>query len=98
MRDAEEASLTKTGTVTIFTEGRLRVNVEGFEGRNCSCREVAALAMAWAIGELQRELVATLQKPGGGSCGLSSSIEDRKQFYRSRIASGSIKDGRSALP
>ena len=70
MLDAEEAKLTKTGTVTVGTEGRLRVVVEGFEGDNCSCRDVAALAMAWAIGELQRELMATMQKPGGGSCGV----------------------------
>jgi hypothetical protein len=70
MLDGEEAKLTKTGTVTITSEGRLRVFVEGFSGDNCSCREVAVLAMAWAIGELQRELVATLQKPGGGRCGV----------------------------
>ena len=70
MLDADEAKLTKTGTVTIGGHGRLRVIVEGFEGDGCSCRDVAALAMLWAIGELQRELMATLEKPGGGSCGV----------------------------
>lgn len=70
MLDGNEARLTQTGTVTVSTEGRLRVVVEGFRGDGCSCRDVAALAMAWAIGELQRELVATLQRPGGGSCGV----------------------------
>ena len=70
MLDAKEARLTETGTVTVSSEGALRVIVEGFEGDGCSCRDVAALAMVWAIGELQRELMATLQKPGGGSCGV----------------------------
>lgn len=70
MLDGDEARLTKTGTVTVCTEGRLRVVVEGFRGEGCSCRDVAALAMAWAIGELQRELVKTLEKPGGGSVGV----------------------------
>ena len=46
MLDAVEAKLTKTGTVTVRTDGRLRVIVEGFEGDGCSCRDVAALAMA----------------------------------------------------
>lgn len=32
--------------------------------------EQAARAVLWAIGELQRELMATLEKPGGGSCGI----------------------------
>ena len=72
MLDANEAKITKTGTVTVDTDGQCRVWVEGFQGNNCSCRDVAALAMAWAIGELQRELVATLQRPGGGSCGVGA--------------------------
>lgn len=70
MLDAEPARLTKFGKVTIDRCGPLVVMVDGFEGDNCSCRDVAALAMAWAIGELQRELVATLQQPGAGSCGI----------------------------
>ena len=56
--------LTKTGVVTV--EGH-RTTVEGFEGYNTSCRDVAALALVWAIGVLQRELQATLEKPGGGN-------------------------------
>lgn len=70
MLDADKARLTKTGTVTIQTDGRFRIIVEGFDGDGCSCRDLAALAMAWAIGELQRELLATMMEPGGGSCGL----------------------------
>jgi hypothetical protein len=30
------------------------------------CRDVAVVAAAWAIGELQREMLKTIQKPGGG--------------------------------
>jgi hypothetical protein len=70
MLDADKARLIKTGVVTINSDGRYRVIVEGFDGEGCSCRDVAALAMVWAIGELQRELLATLMDPGGGSCAL----------------------------
>lgn len=70
MLDANEARLTETGSVTVRTDGRVRVVVEGFSGAGCTCRDVAALAMVWAIGELQRELLKTLQKPGGGSVGI----------------------------
>lgn len=64
MLDAEPARLTKTGTVTI-TNGR--IDVAGFDADNGTCRDVAALAAVWAIGELQRELLKTLEKPGGGN-------------------------------
>ena len=70
MLDADEARLTKTGAVTIAGKSNCHIVVEGFEGENCSCREVSALAMLWAIGELQRELMATLERPGGGNCGV----------------------------
>lgn len=63
MLDAEHAHLTKLGTVTIDENG---IHCEGFDGENCSCRDVAALATLWAIGELQRELMLTMQEPGGG--------------------------------
>lgn len=70
MLDAKEARLSKNGTVTVSSEGKFCVVVEGFQGDNCSCRDVAALGMVWAIGELQRELMATMQKPGGGRVGV----------------------------
>ena len=71
MLDAEEAKLTKAGTVTVASESAgCNVLVTGFEGDGCSCRDIAALAMLWAIGELQRELMATLERPGGGNCGV----------------------------
>lgn len=60
--DATEVYLTKVGKVEI--EGG-EVILIGFEGRNCSCRDVAALALSYAIGVLQEELDATIRKPGG---------------------------------
>jgi hypothetical protein len=67
MLDADPARLVKTGKVTIDATG---VVVEGFEGENTSCRDLTALAALWAIGELQRELLATLERPGGGKIGV----------------------------
>jgi len=61
MLDASPACLTKIGRVII--DGQ-RITVEGFEGDQATCRDVAALAASWAIGELQRELLATLEAPG----------------------------------
>lgn len=46
---------------------RRLVSVEGFSAEGGSCRDVAALAMVWAIGRLQQELMATLEKPGAGN-------------------------------
>ena len=65
MLDAHPAKLTKIGTVTI-SNGEIRI--EGFEGDGTSCRDVGALAMCWAIGKLQADLIATLQRPGAGIC------------------------------
>jgi hypothetical protein len=59
--------LTKFGSVTI--DGHKSILVEGFDGNDCMCREVAALALVWAIGELQRELNCLIAVPGGtGKC------------------------------
>jgi hypothetical protein len=63
MLDREEAHLTATGTITLDEN---RILIEGFGAQNGTCRDVAALALVWAIGRLQRELMATLEKPGGG--------------------------------
>jgi len=70
MLDADKARLTRTGNVTVRSGGGTRILVEGFDGEGCTCRDVSALAMVWAIGVLQRELMETLKAPGGGSCGL----------------------------
>lgn len=67
MLDANPARLYQNGTVTVTPTG---ITVAGFEGLNASCRDVAALAALWAIGELQRELMATLERPGGGKIGV----------------------------
>lgn len=58
-----DRKLKKVGSVTI--DGHSTILVEGFSADHCSCRETAALALVWAIGELQRELTALIQVPGG---------------------------------
>lgn len=68
MLDANEAQLTKYGTVTVTADGK--VTVEGFRGDGTTCRDVAALAAAWAIQVLARELHGTLERPGGGGIGI----------------------------
>lgn len=71
MLDAESARITKTGTVTIGPGRCCKIVVEDFESDNATCREVSVLAMLWAIGELQRELMATLESPDGGDCAVN---------------------------
>lgn len=67
MLDAEPATLRRAGTVTATPDG---ITVAGFAADGASCRDVAALAATWAIGELQRALLKTLQAPGGGKIGV----------------------------
>lgn len=67
MLDAEPVRITKTGTITI-TDGQ--IDVAGFAADNATCRDVAILATVWAIGELQRELLKALEKPGDGNIGI----------------------------
>ena len=57
-----DTKLTKTGTI-LMHEGR--IYTAGFSAPDCMCREVAAHALLWAIGEMQRELTALIEKPGG---------------------------------
>lgn len=61
MLDAEHATITKVGSVTITTDG---IVVSGFEADNATCRDIAALSATWAIGRLQQELMRTLERPG----------------------------------
>jgi hypothetical protein len=61
--DAEHMRITDHGTVTV---GPGSIVVDYFEAEGASCRDVAVLACAWAIGELQREMLKDLQEPGGG--------------------------------
>lgn len=65
MLDGDEAKLTRIGSVMI-SDGR-RIEVIGFSAKGAGCRDVAALGALWAIGELQRELMKTMRKPGGGN-------------------------------
>lgn len=64
MLDASPSHLTAIGKV-IIADGK--INIEGFDAHHGTCRDAAALAIVWAIGQLQVELMATLQKPGGGN-------------------------------
>lgn len=65
--DNDEMKIRKTGRVTITKEG---ISVEGFDVKGAMCRDVAVMATAWAIGELQREMLKTIAKPGGGKIGV----------------------------
>jgi hypothetical protein len=62
--DQSPVTLARLGTVTI--DGQTgRVSVEGFEADGkATCRDVAALAALWAIGELQRQVLLTVEAPG----------------------------------
>lgn len=64
MLDADPAALTKFGKVTIEAG---RISVEGFGAHGASCRDVAALAVTWAIGQLAFELSRTLERPGNSN-------------------------------
>lgn len=59
----DEMTLDQIGTVTVTSDG---IRVEGFDGENAMCRDIAIMACAWAIGELQREMLKTIKAPGGG--------------------------------
>lgn len=62
--DSETSVIEKFGTVKVMPG---HIEVVGFDGRNCSCRDVAMQACLWAIGELQREVLRSIEQPGGGS-------------------------------
>jgi hypothetical protein len=62
--DAETSRLTKFGRVTY--DAGIGITVEGFEGENCTCRDVVALALAHAIRDLSEELRLTIEAPGQG--------------------------------
>ncbi|HDS1708402.1 hypothetical protein [Pseudomonas putida] len=64
--------LTSPGRVTIE---KGRILVEGFVSENATCREVVVMAAAWAIGELQREMLLTIERPGGGNLCIYEPLE-----------------------
>ena len=63
MLDAQPAKLIKHGTIEISER---EIKLTSFEGIGCTCREVVALGLVWAIAELTKELQATMQQPGNG--------------------------------
>lgn len=65
MLDAHPARIVSPGTVTIAPDGL--IVIADFKGDGCSCRDMAALAIVWAIGKLQEELMLLLEAPGKGS-------------------------------
>lgn len=61
LSNTELVKLDKIGTLTITANG---ISADGFEADGASCRDVAALAAAWGLQVLARELQATLNAPG----------------------------------
>ncbi|WP_054074958.1 hypothetical protein [Comamonas testosteroni] len=61
--DATHSRLTKVGRIVIEAG---HVLVEGFDGDNCSCRDVAVLACMHGMEVLALEARKTIEQPGGG--------------------------------
>lgn len=59
----KEKTIRAYGTVTVTEKG---IVVEGFEFNNATCRDGAIAAAAWAIDQLQAEMLKTIERPGGG--------------------------------
>ena len=64
IENVEEMKIVQHGTVTI---GPDEIAVSGFEGHKTTCRELSIMAYAWAIGELQREMLKSIVAPGAGN-------------------------------
>ncbi|MFI8479666.1 hypothetical protein ACIGCM_03755 [Pseudomonas sp. NPDC078700] len=64
MNNIEQMKLTRHGKVSITKDG---ISLEGFSSSNASCRETGIMACAWAIGELQREMLKSIETPGAGN-------------------------------
>lgn len=62
--DAETSRLTKFGRVV--WDAKEGISIEGFDGDNCTCRDVVVLALSHAIRELNEDMRLTIEKPGGG--------------------------------
>lgn len=72
MFGSDAIQITNTGRV-IIEQGRILI--EGFDSENATCREVVVMAAAWAIGELQREMLRTIERPGGGNLCIYEPLE-----------------------
>lgn len=57
-----DTKLSETGTILMHGG---HIYIAGFSADDCSCREVAAHAMLWAIAECQRELAELINGPAG---------------------------------
>ena len=69
MLDAKHAHLTQHGCIVIeMVDGKTQMMITGFSGQGTTCRDVIALACAWASEQLAIELRETMQRPGGGIC------------------------------
>lgn len=79
---SEDMKLTKKGRVVIVPGAIL---VEDFKVLNGSCRDVAILGAAWAIGELQHEMIKTIQRPGGGNIAVDET-QKRKDANAQRMS------------
>lgn len=64
MLDRNPTQLTELGVMSI-RDGAIMIS--GFRATDATCRDVAALAIVWAIGELQVELMKTLERPGANN-------------------------------
>lgn len=65
--DAKKSELTNFGKITINAGTSLSpslIEIEGFDGEGCTCRDVSVLACIWAIGVLQQEILISVQQPG----------------------------------
>jgi hypothetical protein len=67
MQTSDAMRITWPGQVIVQKE---MIVVTGFSTENASCRDLAIMASAWAIGELQREMLKTIERPGGGRIGI----------------------------
>lgn len=63
--DAGKSRLTKFGRV--IWDAEKGIFIEGFDGENCTCRDVAVLALAHAVRALNEDMRLTIEKPGGGT-------------------------------
>ena len=57
-----DTKLERAGTI-LMHDGK--IYLDGFEADGCMCREVAIHALIWGIGQMQQELVALIDRPGG---------------------------------
>ena len=81
--DATEVRLRRFGKVVINADGT--IDVSGFDGENCSCRDVCVLAMVHAMQVLSRELMLDIEVPGGsGKVAEATTMAEATRISRER--------------